>query len=226
MNNEAIEVAPSEKSNHVLGPKGELWKVPSDWELQPPGDAALSRRLKKDGPSWTVKEKKGRKTFSHGIWAPASKLNELKKQLEKERSNPSYDKKLEAGRKTRAAKQESYIQDFHQAVCAFLNFHANFKKLEVELAQVITEHATPVGSGTVARTQRIPIEKRAESATIAWMRHCTTAYETMKIPRIKNARKEVRRELAKQSKIILEGYRAGKIDFKTTCPLQKAIKTR
>lgn len=28
----------------------------------------------------------------------------------------------------------------------------------------ITDHAVPVGSGTVARTQRIPIERRAEAA--------------------------------------------------------------
>ncbi|MEZ6128720.1 MAG: DUF2293 domain-containing protein [Planctomycetaceae bacterium] len=50
------------------------------------------------------------------------------------------------------------------------------------MATAITAHATPVGSGTVARTQRIPVEQRAESAVIAWMRHQTTAYDHMKIP--------------------------------------------
>eukprot|EP01035_Chromulina_nebulosa_P056444 gene56444-77358_t len=57
-------------------------------------------------------------------------------------------------------------------------------------------HATPVGSGTVARTKRIPIEQRAEAATIAWMRHQTTGYDSMTIPREKGLRREVRRMLA------------------------------
>jgi hypothetical protein len=49
----------------------------------------------------------------------------------------------------------------------------------------VTDHATPVGSGTVARTKRIPVEQRAEAAVIAWMRHQTTGYDGMVIPRIK-----------------------------------------
>jgi len=224
MNDEAIEVAPSGKPNHVLGPKGELWQVPEGWELQAPGDAALSRRIKKEGPSWTVKERKGRKIFSHGIWAPSLKITELKSQLEQERSNPSYEKKLEAGRKSREVKQANYIEDFEQAVCTYLNFHPTFKHLEISLANLITKHATPVGSGTVARTQRIPIEKRTEAATIAWMRHSTTAYDQMKIKRVKNARREVRRELAHQSKAILENYRTGKKVSEVNCPLLQALK--
>jgi Fe-S cluster biosynthesis and repair protein YggX len=49
------------------------------------------------------------------------------------------------------------------------------------MSKLVTAHATPVGSGTVARTERIPLEQRAESAVIAWMRHQTTAYDSMKI---------------------------------------------
>ena len=36
-----------------------------------------------------------------------------------------------------------------------------------------------LGSGTVARTERIPIHEWAEAAVIAWMRHQTTGYEQM-----------------------------------------------
>jgi len=46
--------------------------------------------------------------------------------------------------------------------------------LEKRLAQAVTTHATPVGSGTVARSRRIGVEERAEAAVIAWMRHQTT----------------------------------------------------
>jgi hypothetical protein len=81
----------------------------------------------------------------------------------------------------------------------------------------------PVGSGTVARTQRIPIERRAEAAVIAWMRHQTTAYDHMKIPREKGARREVRRMLAGRSRELLERYRRGGGESRSSCPLKRAL---
>jgi hypothetical protein len=91
------------------------------------------------------------------------------------------------------------------------------------LAQAVTAHATPVGSGTVARTKRIPVEARAEAAVIAWMRHRTTAYEEMSIARVKGKRREVRRMLAARSKALLAGYRAGAAVNAAACPLQRAL---
>ena len=32
------------------------------------------------------------------------------------------------------------------------------------MARAVTQHATPIGSSTVARTKRIPVEQRAEAA--------------------------------------------------------------
>ena len=78
-----------------------------------------------------------------------------------------------------------------------------------QLAQAVTTHATPVGSGTVARTKRIPIEERAQAAVIAWMRHATTGYDDMKIERVKGKRREVRRQLAERSRALLDRYRTG-----------------
>ena len=95
-------------------------------------------------------------------------------------------------------------------------------KLAEQMADAVTRHATPVGSGTVARTQRIPIERRAESAVIAWLRHQTTAYDNMKIARVKGKRREVRRMLAEQSRRLLEKYRAGRA-VGETCPLLQAL---
>ena len=84
------------------------------------------------------------------------------------------------------------------------------------------DHALPGGSGTVARTQRIPIEQRAEAATIVWMRHQTAAYDKMAIPREKGKRREVRRMLAKKSKQLLDRYRrAGEVRV-GECPLGRA----
>jgi len=108
--------------------------------LLPPSDAALTRRVKEAGPSWTVQEEKGRKT--------------------------------------------------------------------------LTEHATPAGSGTAARTQRIPIEKRAESPVIAWLRHGTTARDDMKIRRVG----EVSQQLP-------ERYSTGQEVDAELCPLQNAMRS-
>ncbi len=43
---------------------GTVLTVPDDWVLLPPGDAALTRRVKAAGEHWIVQEKKGRKVFS------------------------------------------------------------------------------------------------------------------------------------------------------------------
>ena len=182
----------------------------------------MSRRIKKDGPTWTVKEKKGRKLFSKGIWAPAARIAALKMELETERKDPAYQRKLDAGRKRREKEQVAYAADFENEVFIYLAFAQNYEALAKQMASQIAAHATPVGSGTVARTQRIPIEKRAEAATIAWMRHQTTAYDDMSIPRVKGKRREVRKMLAKRSKQLLNDYRSGAAR-PPGCPLAKAL---
>ncbi len=200
-----------------------LEPVPAGWSLLPPGDAALSRRIKQDGPSWTVIELKGRKRFSRGIWAPAARIETLQRELALERQDPAYQKKLDAGRRRRAVAEEDYAVDFRDAVIRFLNFHPQHEHLARTLATLITDHATPVGSGTVARTQRIPVAERAQAATIAWLRHQTTGYDDMNIPREKGRRREIRRMLAQRSVQLLEKYRSGQRFDRAQCPLHKAL---
>ena len=115
-----------------------------------------------------------------------------------------------------------YVEDFRGAVSTFLGFASCHTDLADRLVDAVTTHATPVGSGTVARTQRIPIEQRAESAVVAWLRHATTTYDNLKIARVKGKRREVRRELAQQSRRLLEKYRAGHA-VDQTCPLYLSL---
>jgi len=218
---ERLVVAPGSKPRTVRLESGQERSVPAGWALLPPGDAGLTRRVKAAGPSWTVKERRGRRLFSRGVWAPAANIEAAREALEAERATPEYQKKLEAGRRRRAREQERYVEDFEAAVRAFLSFHPRHAALERELAARVAEHATPVGSGTVARTRRIPIERRAEAAVIAWMRHQTTAYDDMVIERVKGARRQVRRELAKRSKALLRRYRSGAAPA-AACPLRRA----
>jgi hypothetical protein len=143
--------------------------------------------------------------------------------LEQERLDPSYQKKLDAGRKRREKEQVAYAADFESSVRDYLSFAPTYAELAVAMAKQIADHATPVGSGTVARTKRISIEQRAEAATIAWMRHQTTAYDDMVIPRVKGKRREVRQQLAKRSKQLLNDYRSG-AERPQECPLAAALK--
>jgi hypothetical protein len=187
-----------------------------------PGDAALTRRVKEAGDHWVVQEKKGRKTFSRGVWAPAATIDRIRAELEAERSTESFAKRKEADARRREQAQAEYVEDFFGAVVAFLAFHPNYADLADRLARAVAEHATPVGSETVARTKRIPVEQRAEAAVIAWMRHQTTGYAGMVIPRIKGKRREVRRMLAQRSQELLARYRRGE-PVPEGCPLRKAL---
>jgi|TARA_B110000438_G_scaffold269643_2_gene286180 hypothetical protein len=223
---ETREVRPfPAKPGHVLSPQGEILAIPEGWALLAPGDAALSRRLKANGPTWTVKQAKGRRVISLGIWAPADRIEALRQARESEKTDPSYQKQLAAGRARRAKQEEAYGEDFKNAVLSYLSFHENHRELAGKMTERIVAHAIPVGSGTVARTKRIPIEQRAEAATIAWMRHQTTAYDTMHIPRIKGQRREVRRKLAQYSKQLIECYRRGEATEMNNCPLQASLIT-
>ncbi len=217
-------VAPGPDERTVRAAGGEVLHPPPDWVLLPPGDAALTRRVKAAGPTWTVQEKRGRKIFSQGVWAPAATVERLRAELKTERATPQHARKQEAAARRREREQEDYVAEFREAVLAFLAFDPRYADLAGRLAAAVTEHATPVGSGTVARTKRIPVERRAEAAVIAWLRHQTTAYDHMAIARVKGRRREVRRMLAGQSKRLLEAYRAGRPVDGDACPLQKALR--
>jgi Uncharacterized conserved protein (DUF2293) len=213
---------PGPTPNTVRGAGGAVLPVPAGWLLLPPGDAALTRRVKAAGDHWIVQEKKGRKIFSRGVWAPAETVARIRAELEVERSTAGYAKRKQSDARRRDQAQAEYVEDFCGAVTTFLAFHDRYADLAGRMARAVTDHAAPVGSGTVARTKRIPIGQRAEAAVIAWMRHQTTGYDGMAIPRIKGKRREVRRLLARRSQELLGRYRRGD-PAGAECPLQQAL---
>ncbi len=222
MNNDASTFTPGPTPNTVRTPDGKVLTAPEGWILLPPGDAALTRRVKAAGDHWVVAEKKGRKVFSRGVWASAATIERIRAGLEAERSTEGFAKKKEADARRRDKAQAEYVEDFLGAVVTFLAFHPNHTHLADLLAKAVTDHATPVGSGTVARTKRIPVEQRAEAAVIAWMRHQTTGYDGMVIARVKGNRREVRRMLARRSQELLGRYRRGE-SAPDGCPLKMAL---
>jgi hypothetical protein len=212
--------APGATPNTVRTADGKILASPDGWILLPPGDAALTRRVKAAGDHWVVQEKRGRKIFSRGVWTSAATIERIRADLDAERSTESFAKKKEADARRRDKAQAEYVEDFHGAVMTFLDFHANYDDLAQRMARAVTDHATPVGSGTVARTKRIPVEQRAEAAVIAWMRHKTTGYDSLAIPRVRGKRREVR--LARRSHELLDGYRRGEA-VGVDCSLKKAL---
>jgi len=196
---------------------------PNGWAFLPSGDAGITRKVKAGGEYWKVEFKKGRYTMSKGLWAPAACIRAAQTAVSAVRSTETYTRRLERDRTTRHKKEETYRSLFLLEVKIFLDFDIRYKEFEEKMAQMITDHATPVGSGTVARTTTIPVEKRAERAVIAWMRHKTTAYDSMKIPFVKGARREIRQQLAEKSRALLRSYRQGST-IDEHCPLEKALR--
>jgi hypothetical protein len=220
---DSLTVAPTPDPRRVRAPDGSLLTPPAGWALLPPGDAGLTRRVKAAGPSWTVVEKVGRKLFSRGVWAPEAHIQAARAGLEAERATPAYAKRRAADVARREREQSEYEVEFANAVLRFLRFAPTFSALGKRLAVAVTAHAVPVGSGTVARTERIPLERRAEAAVIAWLRHQTTAYDSMRIARVKGARREVRRELAEVSRSLLDVHRRDVPHAPAACTLCLAV---
>src|SRR5689334_12750129 len=108
MTSETRVVAPGPDARSVRTTGGEVLQPPEGWVLLPPGDAALTRRVKAAGPSWTVQVKVGRKTFSRGIWAPQEVADQVRTDLAAERATPQYLQRREAGVRRRQREQHDY----------------------------------------------------------------------------------------------------------------------
>ena len=213
----------TESDSRLKDKTAKVYSVPAGWQKLPSGDASITRKLKSLGPSWTVQEKKGRKSFSHGVWAAKEHIEAAKSLVEAQRADPKHQKKLAQAKVRREEKEVVFGTDFQQEIIKFLNFDKKYQALVEQLAVLVKEHAVPVGSGTVARSSSVTLDDKAALAVMAWMRHQTSAYDSTSVPRIKGARRELRRKIARQSERILAKYRSGdEIDF-ILCPLYKAL---
>lgn len=215
-------VAPGRRSGTVLSEDGVELDIPKGWRFLAAGDSGLTRKVKAMGPHWVEQIKRGRRIYTQGIWVDPEYVARANAELEEKRNSTEYKKKREGDLKRREKKQELYVEDFHAALVAFLAFAECYSSIAQKIAHAVAVHATPIGSGTVARTTMIPIEKRAEAAVIAWMRHQTTSYDDMTIARVKGKRREVRRKLAQDSIKLLSNYRRG-ATIPEDCPLLRAI---
>src|SRR5580692_7466092 len=103
---------PGPAPNTVRAADGKVLTVPTGWISLPPGDAALTRRVKAAGEHWVVQEKKGRKIFSRGVWAPATTIDRIRAELDAERATEGFAKRKEADARRREKTQAAYVEDF------------------------------------------------------------------------------------------------------------------
>ena len=203
----SLTLTPTADPRVFLAPDGQRLSPPDDWACLPPGDAGLTRRVKAAGERLAAALLHDRPRLARGLWAPRAHIEQARAALEAERATESYARRRAADADRRERTQAAYVVSFEQEVRAFLRFAPRWAALGDQVAKLVAAHATPVGSGTVARTQRISIEERAEAAVIAWMRHQTTGYDDMRIERVAGRRREVRRELAQLSRAVLDLHR-------------------
>lgn len=213
----------TKEDSRLKDASGNLFTIPTGWDNLPAGDASITRKLKSLGPTWTVQEKKGRKTFSHGVWAASENIATARRLVEARRADPKHQKKLAQAKVRRQEKEEVFGEDFQQAITDFLNFHLKYQSLAKQLSTLVKKHAAPVGSGTVARSSSVSVEDKAALAVMAWMRHQASSYDSIAVPKIKGARRELRRQIARQSERILGAYRRGDEIDTNTCALYKAL---
>jgi hypothetical protein len=206
----------------LIDARGKAVTPPEGWAFLPAGDAGLTRKVTAKTGCWRVQVPMGRRMIAKGIWAPAAIIAEARLEVDAQRATEAYRKKRAGDRLRRDRQQSEYEEEFCRAVRRYLAFAPPYAELERAMAEAVTAHAVPVGSGTVARTAMIPIEERAAKAVIAWMRHRTTAYDSMAIARIKGERRQVRRMLAQRSVELLRAYREGR-ECNPDCPLQRAL---
>src|SRR5690349_21292115 len=103
---------PGPSPNTVRSADGKVLPVPAGWIHLPPGDAALTRRVKAAGEHWIIQEKQGRKLFSRGIFAPPQTIEQIRLDLADERATEGYAKRKVADAKRREQVQVEYVGDF------------------------------------------------------------------------------------------------------------------
>ena len=162
--------------------------------VPPAGRRGMDATREGSGPLVVGPREARSQVVLRGLWAPRENVAAARVALEAERATPAYAKKREADLARRERTQAAYVVEFEDEVRGFLRFSPRWFELGRVMARQVAAHATPVGSGTVARTKRIGVAERAEAAVIAWMRHQTTAYDCLSIPRVAGMRREVRRD--------------------------------
>jgi len=127
----------------------------------PPGDAALTRRVKAAGEHWNRAGEKRPARLLHGVWAPAVMIETNSSRARCRAFHRRVRQAQRVGRSSPASRAGRVCRRLHRrgrGVCSPSTPATPIWR--IGWRQPWPPTPTPVGSGTVARTKRIPIERR------------------------------------------------------------------
>ena len=149
--------------------------LPSGWVFVPPGNAFLTREVKRQGPHWVLLKRRRKYTETLGILCPGTALSEGERREEETRAARA--KARERAEVQRRRVEERYRQSFEAACLRYLDFAPRFLASARTIARETALHATVKQSGRVGRTSRLSLEEKARRAVRAHLRHRYTSYE-------------------------------------------------
>ncbi|MCL4553069.1 MAG: DUF2293 domain-containing protein [Candidatus Marsarchaeota archaeon] len=165
-----------------ISPYGGYWapvhgevSIPKNWELLKTGDAGLTRAVRKVGPYWEVVEKARQFTKVIGTLAPAQLIEKVR--TERAACAEELETKRAASAKSRKRKELLKSGKLRAEIIKYLEFRSEFEKEAQEIAESVVSWTTPVGSGTVGRSQSLSPAEIAERAVRAHLRHEMTNYD-------------------------------------------------
>ncbi len=153
-------------------------ELPDGWEFVPSGDAFITRRVKAAGRywlAWTPRTRNRPHRRALGLIAPAKAISGAR-----EAADATADRRAAqrgSGAKYRERQEAGYRDRLAVAIVSYLDFAPAHAELADGIAQRAAARAGEVGSGRVGRTQLLSLERRAELAARADIRHNHTNYE-------------------------------------------------
>lgn len=183
--------------------------VPEKWDLLESGDPLITRRVKARGKYWEYYHELKTKAYNKklGIFAPINIIEEERGKISSERRTKEYEQRLQRSQKSREKKETKYRKEFAEACFQFLNFVPDQKDLAWQIAWGAASVATNVGSGRVGRTKKLPLEKKAELAVRAFIRHNFTNYDESLAEMGEPWYQEIRGDVAVEVNCFLEEHR-------------------
>lgn len=120
---------------------------------------------------------KARKGYTEtlGLLAPAANIQEANRLAQETQARREATRAR--SREQRARQEGAYRQVFTEAVLHYLDFNPRYQALARKIAEKVAKQATEVGSGRVGRTEKLTLERKAELAARAYIRHRYTGYE-------------------------------------------------
>ena len=165
-----------------ISPYGGYWapvhgevSIPKNWELLKTGDAGLTRAVRKVGPYWEVVEKRRKLTTVVGTFAPTDIIEQVK--ADRAARAEDLEAKRIASAKSRKRKELLKSGKLRAEIIKYLEFRSEFEQEAQEIAESVVSWTTPVGSGTVGRSQSLSPAEIAERAVRAHLRHEMTNYD-------------------------------------------------